>query len=345
MHRICSTLVKHGFNVLLVGRTRGLRLPAPEVTYQRHWLSCFFNQGPLFYLEFNLRLFFYLCIKPVDVVCAIDADTLAACTLASGIRKKKLVFDAHEYFTEVPELEHKPSVKKVWQLILKLCVQHVDAAYTVGPILADLFTQQYGKKFEVVYNMPQPIVCNKRTTTKQPILIYQGDLNIGRGLEETIDAIKDMDVLFWIIGDGPIFGRLQQKILKNNMADKVKLIGKVLPKDLPGYTEQAFVGVNLLQGNSLSYRYSIANKFFDYVQSGVPVICANFPEYQRLNREYEVGVLCETNPESIRQALYQLLQTPHLYQKISDNCTRAAKVWNWQTQEFKLVSIYQQLTS
>lgn len=343
MHRICSTLIKDGFEVELVGRKYGLKQEPTAVAYQRKWLSCFFDSGPLFYLEFNLRLCWYLLFKRVDVICAIDADTLAACTLIAGVRNKKLVFDAHEYFTEVPELENKPIVKKTWRFVLRICVPHVDAAYTVGPMLAELFTQQFGKKFEVIYNMPQLLALKKRLPVKQPIVLYQGDLNIGRGIEETIEAVADMELTYWIIGDGPIYGKLKQQIETKGLSGKVKLLGKVLPQDLPAYTEQAMIGINLLSGNSLSYRYSIANKFFDYVQAGVPVICVNFPEYQRLNKAYEVGVLCETNPESIKQAIHQLLHHSTLYQKISDNCTHAAKVWNWQTQESTLVNIYRNL--
>lgn len=343
MQRICSTLVNNGYEVLLVGRKHGLKqLPLP-LFYQRHWLVCLFHKGPLFYLEFNLRLWLFLMVKPFDAVCAIDADTLAACTLASGLKRKKLVFDAHEYFTEVPELEHKPLVKKIWQTVLNVCVQHTDATYTVAPILAGLFTEQYGKKFEVIYNMPQPQLTEIRTHAKQPIMIYQGDLNIGRGLEETMEAIADMEVLFWIIGDGPMHYSLQQQIEKRGLTEKVKLLGKVLPQDLPAYTTQAMVGLNLLSGNSLSYQYSVANKFFDYVQQGVPVICADFPEYRRLNQEFEVGILCEAIPSQIKQAIAEMVNSPHLYQKFADNCTRAAKVWNWQTQEKVLLDIYRDL--
>jgi glycosyltransferase involved in cell wall biosynthesis len=222
-------------------------------------------------------------------------------------------------------------------------VQHADAAYTVAPILAGLFTEQYGKKFEVIYNMPQPLPVQSRTSSKQPIVIYQGDLNIGRGLEETMAAVADMDVMYWIVGDGPMRNQLQQQIEERGLIDKVKLLGKVLPQDLPAYTQQAMVGINILSGNSLSYQYSLANKFFDYVQQGVPVICADFPEYRRLNKEFEVGVLCEATPERIKQAIHEILNTPQIYQKFTDNCTRAAKVWNWQTQEKVLVHIYRNL--
>jgi glycosyltransferase involved in cell wall biosynthesis len=124
------------------------------------------------------------------------------------------------------------------------------------------------------------------------------------------------------------------------ISNKVKFLGKIVPEELHQVTVQAMVGINMLDAVSLSYQYSLANKFFDYVQANVPVICSDFVEYRKLNEQYEVAVLCDYEPLAIRNAIKLLLTNPEHYQKLADNCKLAAAHWHWQTQEQKLAQIY-----
>lgn len=342
MQRICTTLQQAGFDVLLVGRKRRHSIPLVQRAFRQKRLNCWFGKGALFYAEFNIRLFFFLLFSSVDVISSVDADTLLPCTLVSEIRSKKLVFDAHEYFTEVPELLNKPRIKRFWQAILNFGIPKASACYTVGPSLATLFTEQYKKAFGVIYNMPllaEQQLSNKTT----PIVLYQGDLNIGRGLEQTIEAISETPAELWIAGDGLIKQQLLDLVLRKQVAHKVRFLGKLLPDELKAITRQAFAGINLLDEVSLSYKYSIANKFFDYVQCSVPVICADFIEYQKLNADYEVALLCNNTSNDIADAINKLLSDKLYYQKLLDNCKLASLHWNWQSQESTLIDLYRAL--
>ena len=81
-------------------------------------MSLLFNKGFLFYAEYNFRLFFLLLFSKKDILLSNDADTLLANFLASKLQNKKLVFDSHELFSEVPELVEKPFVKS-FGIVLK----------------------------------------------------------------------------------------------------------------------------------------------------------------------------------------------------------------------------------
>jgi glycosyltransferase involved in cell wall biosynthesis len=339
MQRICATLQKAGYQVTLVGRLRSHSIALPHLSFNQHRITCRFEHGPLFYLEYNLKLFVFLLFAKCTIISAVDADTILPCTLAAKIKGKKLVFDAHEYFTEVPELHNRNAIKNIWQTMLKTCIPMMDACYTVGPKLAEIFTNLYGKKFDVIYNMPIKKTLES-TSIKKDIILYQGDLNIGRGIEQTITAMQNINAELWIVGDGLLKERIIALITELNLSGKVKLLGKVTPDKLHEITQQAKIGINLLSDVSLSYRYSIANKFFDYVQAGIPSVCANFEEYQTLNKQYEVGVLCDDTVDNIQAAIEHLLTDVLYYQKLVDNCKQAANQWHWETQEKLLVSIY-----
>ena len=102
---------KCNFNVTLIGRELN-NSRSINRTYSTKRLRLFFNKGFLFYFEYNLRLFFLLLFKKFDVYHANDLDTLLPMWIISSIRRKNLVYDTHEYFTGVPEIQNRLIVKK-----------------------------------------------------------------------------------------------------------------------------------------------------------------------------------------------------------------------------------------
>ena len=66
MQRICSSLQNNGFDCVLVGRNRLKSLSLENLVYEQKRLDNYFDKGPLFYLEFNFRLFFFLLKHKAD---------------------------------------------------------------------------------------------------------------------------------------------------------------------------------------------------------------------------------------------------------------------------------------
>ena len=104
MQRICSALSDEGFDVKLIGRNLSNSPPLNQTNFKQKRLSCYFNKGKFFYIEFNIRLFFYLLFQKTDVICGIDLDSILPSYFISKLRGKKFVYDAHEYFTESANL-------------------------------------------------------------------------------------------------------------------------------------------------------------------------------------------------------------------------------------------------
>src|SRR5688572_4439375 len=100
MQKICRSLVKAGYEVELVGRERDFSIALSEEPFQQTRLKCIFNKGKLFYVEYNLRLLFYLTFSQFEAACAIDLDTIVPVCIIGKLKGAKLVYDAHEYFTE-----------------------------------------------------------------------------------------------------------------------------------------------------------------------------------------------------------------------------------------------------
>jgi hypothetical protein len=347
MQRICTSLSNAGYTILLVGRKLHNSIAANKEGFKQKRLRCLFNSGPMFYTEYNLRLFFYLLFVKMDTICAIDLDTILPCYFVSVLRKKKRVYDAHELFTEMKEIITRPSVKKVWNKIERFTVPKFKSGYTVSYSIANEFKKRYGVAYEVICNMPaeNDIEPSRQTINEYrqygKFVLYQGAVNEARGLENLIIAMKDIDAVLLIYGDGNIYKKIEQLITETDLESKVLLKGKVVPQELAAITEQAYIGINLVEPIGLNQLYSLANKFFDYIQACVPQVTMNFPEYKRINDEFEVAVLIDTiHATEIVKTINFLLNDIVLYNKLKNNCTVARAILNWQQEEKKLITFY-----
>ncbi len=348
MQKICRSMCAAGYTAQLVGRELSTSKPLTAEPFEQTRLSCFFNKGKLFYIEYNIRLFIFLLFVKYDALCAIDLDTIVPVYHAGKLRGAKLAYDAHEYFTEVPEVIRRPKVQKVWQWVERNYVPKFDVIYTVSPTLAKLFAEDYNKEVGMVMNVPvlqeqseSPVT---RLPSPVPYLLYQGALNEGRGLEHLIQAMQHIDAKLLLAGEGDLSSELRALVKQLSLENKVEFLGYVKPADLRAITAQAYIGINLLENKGLSYYYSLSNKFFDYIHARVPQVCIGFPEYQALNDKYNVAVLTQNcSIEEIKGAILRLLNNKDLYCTLQKKCEVCRQELNWQQEEKKLWALYEQL--
>ena len=340
MIRICTTLADHGYEVTLVGRKLNFSIPLVEQSFQQKRLRLFFNKGKLFYLEYNIRLFFFLLQTSFDIVNSVDLDTLFPGFLAAKIKGKSCVFDAHEYFSEVPEVIERPMVKKAWELLESWIVPRLTHAYTVCESLADLFSRKHGLSFNVIRNVPfkKQLRANNNLKNDDFVLIYQGVLNEGRGLEEVILAMGKLDdVSCWMIGEGDLSQKLRKMVKEKGLEQKVTFYGRLEPVALAKMTPKAHIGLNLLQNKSLNYYYSLANKSFDYMQAGIPSLCMDFPEYKKINASWNVFYLLDDlSTEKIVKAVKFLKSDTNYYKRLTENNLKAKEEFIWEKEREKL---------
>lgn len=344
MIRISTSLAAAGHEVLLVGRKKKSSLPLSNRPYQQKRLFCFFERGKLFYIEYNIRLFFFLLFHRFDIISAVDLDTLMPCFFVSKLRGKSCVYDAHEYFTEVPEVLRRPFIKKIWELVERLLVPRLKFCYTVSESIANLFTEKYKTPFVTIRNVP--VLRDLHSLNKMPArkyILYQGALNEGRGLEILLEAMKQVNAELWIAGEGDLSEELRALTLSLGINDKVKFLGFLNPEELKKITEEAYIGIGVSENMGLSYYYSLNNKCFDYMHAGIPSISNNFPEYRKLNEKYEVAVLAEPDVESLVTAIQFLLINQPFYDKLKQNCLKAREEFNWQKEQEKLLQLYAQV--
>ena len=307
--------MQNGCKVKLVGRKLSGSKPI-ERAYQTKRMKLLFNRSMFFYAEFNFRLFFYLLFDNTDIYLANDTDTLLANYFASVIRRKPLVFDAHEIFPEVPELTDRKAVKKVWTSIENFTFPRLKNTYTVCDSVAAFYYKRYKIDMQVVRNIPLKRIEHKYSaSTDSPIgaqgkkvILYQGAVNLGRGIGLMIDAMPLLDdFVFYVIGDGDLLKELQEKVTKMHLTDKVIFTGKIPFENLSAYTARADIGINLLENRGLNYYYSLPNRIFDFIREEVPVLASDFPEIRKIITKYHVGALInDFDPHSIASTVKRM---------------------------------------
>lgn len=345
MHRICSALASHGYEVTLVGRQLPASIPLKERTFHQKRLPCFFKRGKAFYAEYNLRLFFFLLFRRMHIICAIDLDTIVPCLLVSKLKRLPRVYDAHELFTELKEVITRPRVHRMWAKIERWAVPQFKNGYTVCQSIAEEFQRRYGVQYGVVRNVPVKRDLAAGQLPPSPFLLYSGAVNEARGFEYLIPALKHTRLPLVICGDGNFMPQLKKLISEHGVEEKVTLTGMLPPDQLWEITRQATIGIGIAENEGLNQYYALPNKFFDYIQAGLPQVTMDFPEYRRINDEYEVAVLIsDLETRTIATALNNLQEDVVLYTKLKDNCLKAREVLNWEQESKKLLTFYETLS-
>ncbi len=367
MIRICTSMHEVGYEVILVGREKKNSKPLFPQPFKQMRMKMWFEKGKLFYIEYNLRLFFFLLTHRFDIVCGIDLDSIIPCLWISKLKGKSCVYDAHELFTETPEVERRKSIQKFWLRVEKYAVKRITKGICVSDGLADYFKSNYGIEFLVVRNFPvqgnesqlpieptnavrlqtglNSVTARLQTVpSNQKIILYQGTLNVGRGLEALLHAMKSVDAKLVLAGEGDLSHELRILVKELNLENKVEFKGFISPSVLKTLTRQSYIGINLLEVRSKNYYHSLANKFFDYTEAKVPSLNMNFPEYEKLNKEFEVAVLIDDlQTEKIAESLNSLLNNEQLYNHLKQNCLQAREQWNWDLEKEKLITAFKEI--
>lgn len=341
MIRICSSLANAGYTVTLVGRKMKDSVVLDKKPFTQKRISLFFQKGFLFYAEYNIRLFFYLLFKKADLICAIDLDTILPCLLVSKLKKTKRVYDAHELFCEMQEIAERPRIHTFWKWIEQKTVPYFKWGYTVNEPIAKEFARMYNCQYAVIRNVPvKKTLAN--IAKKERYIYYQGAVNEGRSFETLLPAMKEVNANLLIAGEGNFFKQVQELVKENKLQEKVILLGKIKPTDLHQYAQAAWIGITFFESKGLSNYYSLANRFFDYIQAGIPQLCVDYPVYAEINNKYPVAVLIsKLESKNIASALNNLLTDDVLYERLRQNCLMAREILNWQEEEKILLKFYQ----
>lgn len=351
--KVCDFLVRLGFKVTMIGVKRPNSISFRKNNFRTFRFRMLFQKGFMFYAEYNFKLFFYLLFKRSSLFVSNDLDTLVANYLVSRLRMKPLVYDSHEYFLGSTEIMDRPFVLKFWRAIERFIFPRLRHIFTVNHSIADLYEKDYGKRPQVVRNLPRRYEVPKGITRKtlglpedQKIVLMQGSgINVDRGAEELIHSMKIQyglqNVQLYFIGGGGVWQQLIELTKELHLERKVHFLPKMPYHKMMQYTALSDIGVSLDKPVSLNYKYSLPNKLFDYLAAGTPVLASPMVEVKKIVEGYDVGLCIENHdPGHIAGKIKTMLEDREAYARWQSNALKVSKDLCWENEEKVLAVTY-----
>lgn len=335
--KTCESILDYGLSVRLVGRRFDAAPELQERRYECRRLRCRFRKNALYYAELNIRLFVYLLFHRQSLLWANDLDTLPANFLVSKLKRVPLIFDSHEHFTQVPELKANPFARKVWKRVENPCVKRCDAVFTVCNPIKDYFKEEYGVKSLVVRNMPKASSAVKTFVSaakKQNTIVWQGAVNVERGLEELVEAMRYLDAHLVIMGEGDIRADLEKKVREWALESKVEFTGRLPFGQMMQRTAQAKLAISIDKPANGNYAISLPNKIFEYISAAVPVLASPLQEIKPIVETYQTGIfIASYKPKELAVQIGELLCNNTLLDAVSENCLKASQQLCWENEQ------------
>jgi alpha-maltose-1-phosphate synthase len=303
-----------------------------------------------------------------DIIHAHDQEMLNLGVEIKKIKKNaKLIYDSHEMFHEWPlNLSNFSSfwiaiksylVRKTLIFRERRNIKHVDRIITVNQSLATILAKYFKHDQEIIFlrNFPRRNYAHGKNNlireklgidASKKILIYIGQnvylktLNIEQVLLELKNQIG-IDMVF-VCGVETPSAQQVIKFTKDNGIDNIHFLNRVRPDEITTYLQGADVGILATWNKkNKSYWFALGNKFFEYIQAGIPVLATAQPEHIPILKKYQCGVL--VNPDQHGVFLEGFRKIISNYEFYRMNTIEASKELCWENEYQKLLTLYSEL--
>lgn len=357
------SLIAGGWTVKLLAWDRDLRKPSQEdvegVAVERIYLASRHGRGntQLFYYAWLYLLFFWRAWRTsFDVLHCHDLDTLPLGFVVARLKRKRLVYDAHESFPDMLEGNVHRWVQGGLVRLENFLIRRVDLLITVGEKLRRHFAGRGGKNTVVIGNWkrlgefartPAENSALRRSLgiPEQALLVVcVTQLFVDRKLEELLEAVAGSeDVWLILAGKGALESRVREAADGN---PRMRYVGFVSGREIAAYTcaaDAIYYGFDPANPNA---RFSAPNKLYEALAAGKPIITGDFGEIADVVREAECGiVLSRYGVSEIRQA-FAALRDEAVRSSMSAQAWRLGRqAMNWEKGSEILLREYAGLTA
>jgi len=306
-----------------------------------------------FYLKFIWHIKLKLLTTKASIIFAEDIYTLPFTVIFGKLKRAKIYYDSRELFGYLAGLKEKKIKQAFWKWIEKFFIRKADHIIVTGPMDSEFLQKEYRlKNIILLRNLPRyykpalklDLHSHLQIPKSKKIILYQGVLLKGRGIEKVFAVLKELaDHVFVIAGGGEYEENYQKLAEQMSITNQVFFLGKLTQEDLPQVTTSVDVGVSLIENLSLSYYYALPNKLFEYIMAEVPVIVSNLPQMKEIVEKYDVGFAVNIdNKDELITAIKKLTEDASLYESKKQNCRIASQELNW---EKEVTNLLQTLTN
>jgi len=285
-----------------------------------------------------------------DLIHANEAIGLPLAIEAARRTGAKVLFDAHEYATELHSdfFSWRILARPLYDYIIRTYAPLSDAMITVSEPIAHQYEKNFHiPKVEVIRNVPAYRAYSFRPTQPGHIkLIHHGAAVSERKIELMIRALAytesrfSMD--FMLVPVTPGYVEMLQKEAKRLAPNRIQFLPPVTPDNISSIIHTYDVGVFLLEPSTFNHAMALPNKLFEYIMAGLAVVISPTPAMKDLVERYQLGVVAaDYSPEALAQAINSL--TPQAIDLMKKRSLDAAKELNADREMTQLLAIYRRI--
>lgn len=301
-----------------------------------------FNKFSYKWLQYHFSARKYIKSAKADKYFAMDLYSLSLARKLAKKYKARLFYDSREIYSALGPLAGRNIKQNLLSRWEKQLVKHVDDIIVSGELDAGYLKNNLRNDipYHVIMNLPfyreaiesEYIRKKFNISTDKIILLYQGMLLPGRGIQPIFKALKYLDnAVFVLFGEGYYSDELEKQAAQLGIGDRVIFAGTADYDMLHEITCSADIGLVLIEPISLSYNLALPNKLFEYCMAGIPSLASNLPAMKKIIDNYSIGICIEHNsaPDKIAESIIELYKKKSIFRK---NCLDAAKTLNYEIQ-------------
>jgi glycosyltransferase involved in cell wall biosynthesis len=301
-----------------------------------------------------------------DVLHAHDVNMVGVASRAVARRRARgqeaaWVYDAHEYVAGLSVYGSRTRRKVAAYLSLER--EYIGTAagvLTVTEPLAIELQRRYDlpRRPTVVFNSPvlgagsTNVDVGLRTSVgladDVPLLVYSGGVTAARGLQTVVEALPRLPGVHLAIvcvpnKEATQAGRLFLQATTLGVADRLHLVDPVRPDEVSAFVASADIGLLPLRHFG-SHEMALANKLFEYLYAGLPVLVSDCRAQADFVRSHGVGAVHKADDASsfASELLLLLARRDEVVQVIANSST-LLEPFAWERQETALRTFYRQL--
>ena len=300
------------------------------------------------YFEWQVKIKKFIKNKKIEVVHCHDLGTLPVGIKIKRQTRCKVIYDAHELETEKNNLA---GIKKLYRKkVEKRLIKKIDHFISVSPSIIEWYQDKYGvTDVTLLRNIPDKRIKqetginlrDKCDLDKNSILfVYCGYFFKNRGIEVLVNLFSELDknihILF--LGKGELAGFIEEsaKIFLN-----IHYYGFIPYEKLISSMASCDVGIMVKDNRqSLSQYFSLPNKFFLYLDAGLPVMVSQSLDVEQLIERLDIG--WKAAIDNVKDKIKALKKNEISLKK--QNVRYASKSLDWNIEKGSLIDAYKDLT-
>jgi len=339
-----STLASSGFDVTVLCWDRERKRPREEgETVHVRRLAGLGLGGKvgmvLHYPYFTMRTIVTGLGMEFDAVHSHDLDTLLPGIILAKIKRRPLVYDAHEHYAKMVEDDLPGPAVVILDRIEKAWVRKPDMIIAANQRIMDYLGEWTAGRIVLVMNCIDLIDAGTATPGKR-VIFYGGALEPKRYVMEIIHAAKGVEGYEVRVAGT---GSLKPQVEEAAKAGNVTFLGYVGHSVLLDEMSRATLVIALLDPSNENNRIGTPNRLFEAMALGVPVLCTKGTLSGDIVTEEDCGLAIDWSEPEFRRVLDELRSNDTVRAKGRNGRRAAEGKYNWKIMGDRLVQAYRGL--